>query len=137
MKRQLVYTLIAVIALSVLFVVISGAAFASPLKLVFPDNIPVKDSYTRAEVEEIYQNAYEEGYAQGQKDALTVEDGSADATRQSVGGIDYVLNTNSKKFHYPDCRSVGQMKASNRKDFSGTRDEVIAMGYDPCGICHP
>ena len=137
MKRQLVYTLIAVIALSVLFVVISGAAFASPLKLVLPDSIPVKDSYTRAEVEEIYQNAYEEGYAQGQKDALTVEDGSAAATRQSAGGIDYVLNTNSKKFHYPDCRSVGQMKASNRKDFSGTRDEVIAMGYDPCGICHP
>ena len=137
MKRQLVYTLIAVIALSVLFVVISGAAFASPLKLVLPDSIPVKDSYTRAEVEEIYQNAYEEGYAQGQKDALTVEDGSAASTRQSAGGIDYVLNTNSKKFHYPDCRSVGQMKASNRKDFSGTRDEVIAMGYDPCGICHP
>lgn len=136
MKTAVRFLLIAALV-SVLVLAVSGAAFASPLKLVLPDNIPVKDSYTRAEVEEIYQNAYEEGYAQGQKDALTVEDGSAAATRQSAGGIDYVLNTNSKKFHYPDCRSVGQMKASNRKDFSGTRDEVIAMGYDPCGICHP
>lgn len=137
MKRRLISALVVVIILSALFGAASGAAFASPLKLVLPDSIPVKDSYTRAEVEEIYQNAYEEGYAQGQKDALTVEDGSAAATRQSAGGIDYVLNTNSKKFHYPDCRSVGQMKASNRKDFSGTRDEVLAMGYDPCGICRP
>ena len=50
---------------------------------------------------------------------------------------DYVLNTNSKKFHYPDCSSVGQMKASNRADFHGTREEVIAKGYEPCGRCKP
>ena len=50
---------------------------------------------------------------------------------------DYVLNTNSKKFHYPDCSSVGQMKSSNRADFYGTREEVIAQGYEPCGRCKP
>ena len=50
---------------------------------------------------------------------------------------DYVLNTNSKKFHYPDCSSVGQMKEANRADFHGTREEVIAKGYDPCGRCKP
>lgn len=49
----------------------------------------------------------------------------------------YVLNTNTKKFHYPSCSSVSQMKAKNRKDFTGTREEIIAMGYDPCGNCHP
>ena len=50
---------------------------------------------------------------------------------------DYVLNTNSKKFHYPDCSSVSQMKESNRADFHGTRDAAIAQGYDPCGRCKP
>ena len=50
---------------------------------------------------------------------------------------DYVLNTNSKKFHYPECSSVSQMKASNRADFHGTREEVIAKGYEPCGRCKP
>jgi len=50
---------------------------------------------------------------------------------------DYVLNTNTHKFHYPDCRSVGQMAEHNKKYFTGTRHEVIDMGYDPCGNCHP
>lgn len=51
--------------------------------------------------------------------------------------MDYVLNTNTKKFHYPYCSSVGQMKDKNKAYYTGTRDEVIAMGYDPCGKCHP
>ena len=51
--------------------------------------------------------------------------------------VDYILNTNTKKFHYPTCKSVKQMKEKNKKSFTGTREEVIAMGYDPCGNCHP
>ena len=52
-------------------------------------------------------------------------------------GRDYVLNTNTKKFHYPSCSSVSDIKPSNRKDFHGTRDEVINKGYKSCGRCHP
>ncbi len=50
---------------------------------------------------------------------------------------DYVLNTNTKKFHYPSCSSVKRMSEKNKALFTGTRDEVIAKGYDPCGNCHP
>ena len=49
----------------------------------------------------------------------------------------YVLNKNTKVFHYPSCSSVDQMKDSNKRTFTGTRQEVIAMGYKPCGRCHP
>lgn len=49
----------------------------------------------------------------------------------------YILNTNSHKFHYPDCRGVKSMKDKNKQEFTGTRSEAIAMGYDPCGICLP
>ena len=49
----------------------------------------------------------------------------------------YILNTNTHKFHYDWCSSVSQMKASNRKEFYGTREEAIAKGYSPCGRCHP
>ena len=49
----------------------------------------------------------------------------------------YILNTNTKKFHYPDCYSVGQMKDKNRQEYTGTREAIIAMGYKPCGNCHP
>lgn len=55
----------------------------------------------------------------------------------NAAGQNYVLNTNTKKFHYPSCSSVKQMKDKNREDYTGTRDELIDMGYSPCGICHP
>lgn len=60
----------------------------------------------------------------------------AEETPQSGGGT-YVLNTNTKKFHVPDCESVGKMKEKNKSEFSGSRDEVIAMGYSPCKRCNP
>lgn len=49
----------------------------------------------------------------------------------------YVLNTNTMKFHEPDCSSVGDIKKSNLSEYSGTRENVIRMGYDPCGRCRP
>lgn len=52
-------------------------------------------------------------------------------------GTDYIMNTNTKKFHYPSCGSVAKMKDKNKGYFTGTRDELIAQGYDPCGNCHP
>lgn len=52
-------------------------------------------------------------------------------------GRDYVLNTNTKKFHYPQCSSAKSIKDKNKAAFHGTREELIAMGYDPCGKCHP
>ncbi|MGM9626937.1 MAG: hypothetical protein ACI3V4_02430 [Faecousia sp.] len=58
-------------------------------------------------------------------------------TEPEETGTEYILNTNTKKFHFPWCSSVDQMKESNKKTFTGTRDEVIAKGYDPCGRCHP
>lgn len=51
--------------------------------------------------------------------------------------VTYILNTNTHKFHLPGCSSVGDMKEKNKQEFSGTRDEAIAAGYQPCGRCHP
>lgn len=50
---------------------------------------------------------------------------------------DYVLNTNTHRFHYPDCSSVQDMKARNKKEFNGSREELIEKGYRPCGNCKP
>lgn len=51
--------------------------------------------------------------------------------------ITYVLNLNSLKFHYPDCNSVSNMAAHNRQDVTYTREEIINMGFTPCGNCNP
>ena len=49
----------------------------------------------------------------------------------------YILNLNTRKFHYPECSSVDQMSEKNKLEFTGTRDEAIAQGYDPCKRCNP
>ena len=38
---------------------------------------------------------------------------------------------------YPNCSSVNQMKDKNKEFYSGTREEIIAKGYSPCGNCRP
>ena len=52
-------------------------------------------------------------------------------------GTTYVLNTNTMKFHYPDCSSVDQMKEKNKQIYTGNREDVINMGYVPCKRCNP
>lgn len=61
------------------------------------------------------------------------------ATDRSLPGSDdvlYIGNKKSLRFHYPTCRSVTQMKDSNKVEFS-SREEAIERGYIPCGDCNP
>jgi len=66
---------------------------------------------------------------------VPVEDAAVNAVETQK--MTYVLNTSSKKFHLPDCSSVSNIKKSNLEKFTGTRDELIKQGYDPCGSCEP
>lgn len=54
-----------------------------------------------------------------------------------VSSSDYVLNTNTKKFHYPSCYSVSKINAENKEFYTGTRENLINSGYSPCGNCDP
>ncbi len=60
-----------------------------------------------------------------------------DNTQETTPTVTYILNTNSKKFHYPTCSSALNMSASNKQEFYGTREELIEQLYSPCGICKP
>lgn len=62
---------------------------------------------------------------------------TAPAKQDTAEGEDYVLNTNTKKFHRPTCKSVKQMKEKNKAEYTGTREELINRGYSPCGNCKP
>ena len=57
--------------------------------------------------------------------------------KSQSGTKNYVLNTNSKKFHLPDCVDVGKMKKENRQNVRASRDQLIADGYEPCQHCNP
>ena len=58
------------------------------------------------------------------------EDGDAE-------GFTYVINTRSGKFHDPGCSGVSSMSEENREEYTGSREDLIAMGYEPCGQCQP
>lgn len=60
-----------------------------------------------------------------------------ESTEATSPVMDYVVNKSSLKFHYPDCESVGKMKESNKEFFTGTREELLERGCDPCGNCNP
>lgn len=62
---------------------------------------------------------------------------SATSIPPNTYGTTYVLNVNTKKFHYSDCSSAKKIKAENRGSYTGSRDELIGMGYSPCGNCKP
>ena len=51
--------------------------------------------------------------------------------------VTYILNVNTDKFHLPGCSSVKQMSEKNKREFTGTREEAIAQGFDPCKRCNP
>lgn len=47
----------------------------------------------------------------------------------------FILNTSTHKYHDPKCSTLKDLKEENREEFTGTREEVEAMGYEPCGRC--
>lgn len=49
----------------------------------------------------------------------------------------YILNISSHKFHRVECPSVKDIVSSNKKGYTGTREELILDGYSPCGSCKP
>ena len=69
-------------------------------------------------------------YATG--DSWLEEDGTSQSEEAT-----YILNTRSKKFHLPDCSGAASMSEDNRQTYTGSRDDLIAQGYSPCGQCDP
>ena len=82
--------------------------------------------------EELPENAEDETAGDTKSRTVPDEDPSAEP-----GTYTYILNKNTHKFHNPNCPSVGQMSEKNKEVYVGTRDEIIAMGYEPCERCYP
>lgn len=70
-------------------------------------------------------------YATG--DSWASDEAPSDTSKEST----YILNTSSRKFHKPDCGSVETISPSNKKSYTGTREELINQGYEACGKCKP
>ncbi len=66
---------------------------------------------------------------------------SEDKASEGIGNTgengDYILNTNTMKFHFSQCSSVKDIKEKNKEIFNGTKEWLVNNGYSPCGICKP
>lgn len=63
--------------------------------------------------------------------------GQSDISEISSDTTEYVININSKKFHYSNCSSIEKMSNGNKVLSDKSREELIAEGYLPCGLCKP
>ena len=97
----------------------------------------------RAEEETEFNDSIEEDYGdeslwdEDDEDIEDSEELTEESQDEEESTITYVLNTNTQKFHYPDCRSVKQMKDKNKLVEETTREDLINRGYSPCGNCNP
>lgn len=75
---------------------------------------------------------------ESETDTAAISDSGTETTDGMQAELaEYIINTNTRKFHKPECNSVAKMKANNKKEFTGSREELIAEGYEPCGNCRP
>lgn len=86
---------------------------------------------------------YADGTSHASEDTSSiVSDTKPDADKQNsstdvAAEATYILNTNTKKFHKPDCSSLSSMKEENKETFTGSRDELTQQGYEACKNCNP
>lgn len=66
-----------------------------------------------------------------------IDDGKPFENVDSSTNGKFVLNTNSKKFHRPDCSSAKKTKEENKQVTNKDREVLINEGYDPCKQCNP
>lgn len=75
--------------------------------------------------------------AAGENNAPSSANTNATTSNQSADQQEYILNAKNKKFHLPSCSAANDISPTNKQDYTGTRNDLIARGYTPCGICKP
>ena len=90
-----------------------------------------------AEDAEVYASQAESGDKRAEEIQTEAPAEQTQVQEQAAAASEYILNTNTMKFHRPSCSSVNQMSDSNKWVYDGTREEVLNMGYEPCKRCNP
>ena len=54
-----------------------------------------------------------------------------------VQAVLFVANTNTFKYHLPECQYAASVSPRNRAEITATPVQMADMGYSPCARCHP
>ncbi len=104
----------------------------------YKDTAGITDEIADNEAKEIISNDNKT-----RSDTVSTESDSVKSEKKQNGASDstdvsttYILNKNTKKFHFASCSSAKQIKDKN-KGSDSDRDAIIAQGYQPCKRCNP
>ena len=100
-------------------------------------NYATGDSALSTESSQGEEDGKEENLSEQETAPAAAEPTPQPASDSQAAEETYVLNTSTHKFHKPSCSSVETIKDENRQDYTGSRSDIIAMGYDPCKKCNP
>lgn len=92
-------------------------------------NMSPSESYQAGERTQAYS---------GEEDQTAAGSDKKDASVMSISPqkkTTYILNTNTKRFHLPDCYSVKEIKEENMEEREATAKELQKEGYQGCGNC--
>lgn len=64
-----------------------------------------------------------------------LDDGIPFLNENASSAEEYILNTNTKKFHLPSCESAKKTSPKNKKTYIGNKNELLNDGYSPCKAC--
>lgn len=76
-------------------------------------------------------------YATGESRLSAENEKEKTAGSENAADAEYVLNTNTRKYHKPSCSSVAETNERNREAYTGNKTELEKQGYEPCGRCKP
>ena len=79
---------------------------------------------------------YRTGVSAEENSVSGMADGSVYAAADENAPV-YILNTNSGKFHRPDCDAAQEIAWRNRIEWIRGREDLCELGYSPCGSCRP
>lgn len=77
-----------------------------------------------------------ESYQSGERTRNASEDENLSVMSVLPGKGDfYILNTNTKRFHLPDCYSVKDIKPEHKEERKAAAKQLQEEGYQGCGNC--
>lgn len=91
-----------------------------------------RSGYSSSSKNRSSKKSHSSARAHSARSSSSSKSGQTTAAKQT-----YVLNTNTMKFHRPDCHSAKITSSQNKRVVHTTRSHLIQEGYDPCKNCNP
>jgi len=106
------------------------------------DSLMINELLVEAGFANVYIFPYDQKNIQYRRRLITAQIRAIDASRgiwslpPPEPAANYYGNSNSFRFHRPDCRTLNRSDASKMLNFE-SRYDFLELGFSPCRVCNP